>query len=110
MKVVCLGNESSIRYRCYCDLTDSLDVLTGIADKETKFFGHYIELDKLSLEDRILAIRVPGCTVGSLRLSKDSNNIEEISLGISSLVTYPDSVSEIIKSYVGKSVEFENFP
>ena len=107
MKLVCETKESRLHYRCYCDLTRELDKATGLEDKPSKFYKHYIEVDDISLDDRVLGIRVPGCTVGGIKLEKHSNKIVEVFLGVSTLMKYPDEVKAIMSKYVGETIEFE---
>lgn len=106
MKLEGLGKDSVKHYKYQCALTRELDSAMGIADKPSKFFRHYIEVDTISLEDRVLGIRVPGCTVGGIKLDKHTDRIVDVYLGVSSVMDYPESVKDSLKKYIGEVIEY----
>ena len=87
----------------YCDLTRELDTLAKLDGSE--FFKHYIFIDAMDKSSEWLAIRVPGGTVGSIRV--DANNtILKIEIDTKYVIkTYPDNVNEIIQKYIGEVLE-----
>lgn len=89
-----------------CKLTKKLDSLTGI-DKGGyyNFFHHYILADDWCIRERCLAIRVPGRTVGGIWI--DNNNIiTDVKICEDCIKTYPDSINEIIKMFIGNIIEW----
>lgn len=93
----------------YCDLTEELDKLSGInnVDIYGYSFRHYIFIrDKNLDDDGMLAIRVPGGTIGEVELDKD-HKIVHIGLDTNYIIkTYPKDLKEQIKKYIGKTLEF----
>ena len=89
---------------CSTTLTKHLDKLSG-RDSILTFWRrnkHYILIDGLSFIDHQFAIRVPGGTVGYVKLD-DRNFIKAITLYPDSVVkTYPDNINELLKVHIGK--------
>lgn len=93
---------------CTCELTKELDSLAKLTDKEFyDVFYHYIVVDNWCKKNKCLAIRVPGGTVGGIRLD-DNNVITKIELDTEYVVkTYPDNVNELVQKYVGTHIEYQ---
>ena len=91
-----------------CDLTRKLDELAGLDKREEyKIFYHYILFDEWDKRNCLMAIRVPGGTVGSITLD-ENDNIYKIGVDTDYVVsTYPDNVNEIMKEFIGVTIEYE---
>ena len=90
----------------FCDLTRDLDTLAGI--KPESYRKHYILADDYAIKEKILAIRIPGGTVGALYFD-DNNTITNIIIDTKYVVrTYPDNVNEYIcNKYIGRKFTIE---
>lgn len=90
-----------------CDLTKELDEVSGILNNQHyNLFYHYILADKWCREEKCLAIRVPGGTVGGIWI--DNNVITDIIIDRNYVVkTYPKNVNELMKKYIGVVVEYK---
>lgn len=90
----------------FCDLTRDLDTLAGI--KPESHIKHYILADDYAIKEKILAIRIPGGTVGALYFD-DNNTITNIIIDTKYVVrTYADNVNEYITNkYIGKTFTIE---
>lgn len=90
---------------CYCELTTTLDELSGLTDKKS-LFKHYIMVDGLTKRDQCMAIRVPGGTVGAIYYN-DDKIITDIVIDTNYVIkSYVENVNEIIKEkYVGIIIE-----
>ena len=90
-----------------CGLTKELDQLSGLNTKEHySLFYHYILADKFCKEEKCLAIRVPGGTVGGVWID-DDNVITKIVVDTEYVIdTYPDDINDIIRKFVGRMVEW----
>ena len=87
----------------FCELTYKLDELYKI-DKDNRLYSHkryYIVADDFCRENRCLAIRVPGKTVGCIRIDED-NKIVSIDVDFS---TY--EIREELTKFIGQQIEFE---
>ena len=63
----------------FCELTYKLDELYKI-DKDNRLYSHkryYIVADDFCRENRCLAIRVPGKTVGCIRIDEDNKIVSK---------------------------------
>lgn len=89
-----------------CDLTKELDEISGISQKQYyNLYHHYILADEWCRENKCLAIRVPGGTVGGVWVDKN-NVITKISVDTDYVIkTYPSDVNELMKRYVGEILE-----
>lgn len=91
--------------------TEYVNSITKFLDKESNFqtnevFHHYINY--FDLDKGVLAIRVPGATVGAVLYDVDSLIIKKIEL-YSGFVTYSaDLVAKINKIFVGNKYKFED--
>lgn len=87
---------------CHGELTKELDTLAGFSSNEDNLFKHYVLIDKLSSIDKQYAIRVPGGTVGYVKVD-DNYIIRMIHVDLDYVVkTYPHNVNETIQKYVGQ--------
>ena len=93
------------QYRCA--LTIELDLLSKIAEKEFyAFYYHYVLADGLCKQEKCLAIRVPGGTVGGIWID-DNNVITDIKIDTDYVVkTYPSNVNKLIKKFIGEVIEW----
>lgn len=91
-----------------CDLTRELDIVSGIADNQHyRLFHHYVLADEWCMNNKCLAIRVPGGTVGGIWIDKN-NIITKIVIDTNYVVkTYPDDVNDLMEKYLGKAIEME---
>lgn len=91
-----------------CDLTKELDNITGMSKQHFyDRFHHYILVDNLFKKPKVLAIRVPGGTVGSIYFD-DNDVITEIVIDTNYVVkTYPTNVNELIQKYIGEVIEWQ---
>ena len=89
-----------------CDLTRRLDELSKLNQSPYyNFYHHYIVIDKIALEEKILAIRVPGGTVGAIWID-ENNKIIKIQIDRDYVVkTYPLNTHEVIAEFIGKTIE-----
>ena len=88
----------------FCDITVELDKLTGIdLDAHWK---HYVLADKYCINEKCLAIRIPGGTLGGIWFD-DNNIITKVKVDTNYVVkTYPSDVNEQIQKFVGQKIEF----
>ena len=102
MKLERKNNYSSKEF--ICNLTKEFDEASGISDKHHRFFQHYILADEWCRNNKCLAIRVPGGTVGGIWID-DNNVITKIVVDTNYVVkTYPDNVNKLMKKYIGRIV------
>ena len=89
-----------------CDLTRRLDELAGLdMHKDYDIFYHYILYDEWDKKNHLMAIRVPGGTVGSIILDED-NDIYKINIDTDYVIdTYPEDVNERIKEFIGVRIK-----
>ena len=104
MKLELRDNWCKTEFRC--DLTRCLDELSKISQSPYyNIYHHYIVIDKIALEEQILAIRVPGGTVGAIWIDED-NKIIKIQIDRDYVVkTYPLNTHEVIAEFIGKTIE-----
>lgn len=89
----------------YCDLTRELDCVAGIEGIH-KWYKHYILGNDWCKDNKCLAIRIPGGTVGGIRID-DNNIINEIKIDTNYVIkTYPENVNELMKKYIGMEIKF----
>lgn len=90
----------------FCDITDELDRLAEIKTNDEYYsWRHYILADKYCKNERCLAIRIPGGTVGGVWLDK-GGVITRIEVDTNYVVkTYPKDVNELIKKFIGCKIE-----
>ena len=87
---------------CSCELTKELDALAGFHNSEENLFKHYILVDGLSKIDKQFAIRVPGGTVGYVKVNEE-NKIRMLYIDTDYVVkSYPSDVNTKIQKYVGQ--------
>lgn len=105
MKLILEGGFTGME-NYVCELTKELDRLADFLDKEYyDIHHHYILIDKLNMKDKILAIRVPGGTVGDLELNEDFT-IKSVKVDTNYVVkTYQKNVNGEIQKFVGMKLE-----
>lgn len=87
-----------------CELTVDLDKIAGLDTENKPFYCHYL-LDSFVNDKSILPIRVPGGTVGGIRLD-ENNAIIDIKIDRNyTIKTYPEDINEVMKKYIGTIVE-----
>lgn len=91
-----------------CDLTKELDDISKISQKHYyNMFHHYILADDWCKNQKCLAIRVPGGTVGGVYFD-DNNIITKVVVDTSYVMkTYPENVNELIQKFVGELIEWQ---
>lgn len=89
-----------------CKLTRRLDELAGLdMHKDYDLFYHYVLYDEWDKKHKMLAIRVPGGTVGSATLD-DDGDIVSIYIDTDYVIdTYPEDVNERIKEFIGVRIK-----
>ena len=89
-----------------CELTKELDKLAGFVDKDYyAYHHHYILIDRLCMKEKVLAIRVPGGTVGDITLNDDFT-IKSLKVDTNYVVkSYDTKVNEKISNFIGKKIE-----
>lgn len=92
---------------CRCNLTKELDDMSGISKyHHYNMFYHYILADEWCRNQKCLAIRVPGGTVGSIYFD-DNDVITKIVIDTNYVVkTYPANINELIQKFVGEVIEW----
>lgn len=91
-----------------CDLTKELDNISGILENHhyDKFY-HYILADEWCTNEKCLAIRVPGGTVGGIWFD-DNSIITKIVIDVNYVIkTYPVNVNELIQKFIGETIEWQ---
>ena len=94
--------EGCCRDEYVCELTEELDILSGLNKRESYRYGykHYVYVTDSDKKEHCYAIRVPGGTLGDIVTDNDDYIID--------VVIDIDYVNEIIKKkYIGKKIEFE---
>ena len=83
----------------FCKITDRLDQLAGLKITNDGYcWRHYILYGDFHEENNMMAIRIPGGTVGGIKLD-ENNVIKEIKINTDYVVrTYPDDVEEIMNN------------
>ena len=107
MKLIHRNEWSKTEFRCA--LTQKLDALSKIdTSKCYDLFHHYILVDHIGIEEKCLAIRVPGGTVGGIWIN-ENNIITKIHVDTDYVVrTYPSNVNELIQKFVGEAIELQS--
>ena len=83
----------------YCDLTRELDSIIGLSHDQ--HWKHYILADDSMIKDKILAIRIPGGTIGGVWFN-DDNVITTVLVDTEYYVVkkYPKDLNEIIYAFL----------
>lgn len=91
-----------------CDLTKELDDMSGISKQHYyNMFHHYILADEWCRNQKCLAIRVPGGTVGGIHFD-DNSIITKIVVDTNYVVkTYPVNINELIQKFIGEVIEWQ---
>ena len=102
-----LERRKSLCEEYRCDLTRELDNLSSISKLHYyDMFHHYILVDDWCKNQKCLAIRVPGGTVGGIDFD-DNNIITKIVIDTDYVVkTYPTNVNNLIQKFVGEVLEW----
>lgn len=103
--------EGYCRDEYVCELTEELDILSGLNKRESYEgykYRHYIYATDSDKKEHCYAIRVPGGTLGDIVTDNDDYIIDVV-IDIDYVIkTYPNNVNEVIKKkYIGKKIEFE---
>ena len=106
MKLINRNEWSKSEFRC--TLTERLDSLSKMNEsKYYDLFYHYILVDRIGIEEKCLAIRVPGGTVGGIWID-EHNTITKIHVDTDYVVkTYPNNINELIQRFVGEIIELQ---
>lgn len=89
-----------------CELTEELDKLAGFDSND--LFHHYLFVDKIAIQERVIPFRVPGGTVGCVHLAQDSNKIVEIDVYMNYVVkTYPADVLKHLDKFISQVLELD---
>lgn len=90
-----------------CNLTKELDKISGISKQHYyDMFHHYILVDEWCRNEKCLAIRVPGGTVGGIHFD-DNNVITKIVIDTNYVVkTCSINANEVIQKFVGEVIEW----
>ena len=89
-----------------CELTEELDKLAGLSS--VALFHHYLLVDKIGIQDRVIPLRVQGGTVGCVHLAQDSNKIVEIDVYMNYVVnTYPADVLKHLDKFISQVLELD---
>ena len=102
-----LQNRSHFKFieQYTCQLTETIDTLANLDTKNSPCFYHYIMADKDMLQNKCLAICVPGGTIGDIYID-DNNNITKIFIATNYIIrNYPDDINEILKEFIGQKIE-----
>ena len=101
-----LERSKSVFEEYRCGLTKELDDMSGISKQHYyDMFHHYILADEWCRNQKCLAIRVPGGTVGGIHFD-DNSIITKIVIDTDYVVkTYPTNVNELIQKFVGEIIE-----
>ena len=89
-----------------CDLTYALDDAASLNKMPGyDLYHHYILVDTVALEEKIIPIRVPGGTVGAIWID-ENNKIIKIQIDRDYVVkAYPPNVNEITAKFTGQTIE-----
>lgn len=89
------------------DLTKELDRISGISKLDYyDIFYHYILADALCKQEKCLAIRVPGGSLGGICFD-DNDVITKIEVDTNYVVkTYPNNVNELIQKFIGEKIKW----
>lgn len=87
----------------YCDISKFLDEQAGI-DSNGKW-KHYVHANNWCIQNKLLAIRIPGGTIGSIWFD-DEMVITKIHVDTDYVVkTYPKNINELLQEFVGEIIE-----
>lgn len=91
----------------YCEITDYLDDMAGITVEDKKYsWRHYVLVDGYCIQQKCLAIRIPGGTVGGIWFD-ENNIISKITVDTNYVVkTYPKDINEQLQKFVDTKIEF----
>ena len=90
--------HTQMRDMWVCRLTDELDKL---AHYQYRPLQHYVYAKSEDFEDGELIIRIPGSSIGGIWLNENNQIIRVLIEG----ERYPDNINEIMKKYVGETIE-----
>ena len=106
-KIMILKNKYGLSSDMYVSkLTDELDQLAGFTTNSIR--KHYIFIDDYCRKKSIYAIRVPGGTVGEIRVD-ETNKVVGIVIDTGYVVkTYPENINVLLQEYVGEEIKPEH--
>ena len=104
-----LTTTNKLMSKYVCALTTELDTLANM-NNEDSYLKHYILVDKSCIKDKLLPIRVPGCTIGGLWFDENYciTKIQINSYAGYHAKPYPDNVNDLMQKYVGSILVIEN--
>ena len=98
--IYCLSSYMSLT-----KLTDALYQLAGFTTNSIR--KHYILIDDYCRKKSIYAIRVPGGTVGEIRVD-ETNKVVGIVIDTGYVVkTYPENINVLLQEYVGEEIKLK---
>lgn len=100
--------KSTVSDQYVCELTKELDELAKIKSEHLGFYCHYILVDDYCSNEKCLAIRVPGGTVGAVYID-DNDIITKIVIDTDYVVkSYPKNINKKVLKFVGEKIELPN--
>lgn len=87
-----------------CKITDCLDEWSIV---KSKSLHHYLLADEMQLQNGCLAIRIPGCTTGYVKID-DSKMITD--LRVTRFICnnqFPEDINERLQQFVGDVIELQ---
>lgn len=95
-----LKHEDKLGKEFYCEISELLSNQPGF--KEFPCAKHYLQTCKF--DKNYLAIRRPGRTVGSVKIS-DDGKIEDCWIEEYTISDYPRGINDELKKFVGETIE-----
>lgn len=93
-----------------CDITRDLDHMSNLDSNLKSLFKHYITYNRWDLQDHLVAIRVPGGTVGVIHFD-DNRIITDLSVETDYVVkTYFRNVNKHLRKYIGVMLVLPELP
>lgn len=97
------GGKFETLEKYLADITSELDKLDNT---QKRWHTHYILANDFCKNNQSLPIRVPGLTVGEIRI--DSNyTITDVSIADGCLKNYKKDVNKRLQKYIGEKIEFD---
>lgn len=87
-------------------LTDITLELDKLGNTQKRWYKHYILANGICKKNRSLPIRVPGLTIGEIRIDQNFA-ITNVSITDGCLKNYKRDVNKRLQKYIGEKIEFE---